>query len=398
MNTPTIGLLTFHAAHNYGSVLQAYATQTMLDSLGLANEIVNYRLPNQLAYYNVFYTPRFGTKRMLKRLACLPEFRLRSQRKRLFEAFIHENLRLSARCFHSFMQLVKEGARYPILLVGSDQVWNRHCAAEFATEPPESILAYLLAFGEPNAKRIAFSSSIGSMKFEELMEFSAHLNNFDSISMRESSAAEIVSKIVSRPIATTLDPTLMLDRKAWLALAKPTSLATRGYVLLYSLKHFPNLHPLLRSVRSYAAKQNLDVVSIAPFSPVFSPGVVNAISAGPREFLSLIANARAVVTDSFHGTAFSVNFGTPFFVIDSSRDQRKQLLLAELGLGDRILQSPEDLLNASAFELDFQAAWTVLKAKRLSSWSYLCQAFAISQNSTPLPPKKSRILSGLEAL
>lgn len=371
MNAPIIGLLTFHAAHNYGSVLQAYATQSVLDSLGLSNEIVNYRLPNQLVYYNTFYSPRFGTKTFLHRLACLPEIRLRNRRRREFERFIGDNLRLSSRCFHSIGQLRNEAAPYSVLLVGSDQVWNRHCAAEFATEPPESVLAYLLAFGPPDAKRIAFSSSVGSMRLDELREFTPQLKAFHAISMRESSAADMVSEIIGHPVATTLDPTLMLDRESWKPLCQPTPLTDGDYVLVYSLKKLPQFLPLLRSVRAYARKRGLGVVSIAPFSPLLAPGVRNAISAGPREFLSLVSHAKLVLTDSFHGTAFSVNFGVPFYVLGGTGDRRKHLLLERLGLAHRILPNLKAISTAPDGPCDFPTAHATLARERLDSLDYL---------------------------
>lgn len=373
MNVPKIGLMTFHAAHNYGSVLQAYATQVVLDKLGVSNEIVNYRLPNQLAYYNTFYSPRFGLKTFIQRLVCLPEFFPRRKRARKFEDFINGTLRLSANTFHSIRDLRAAAAHYPILLAGSDQVWNRHCKAEFATEPPESILAYLLDFGSPDAQRISFSSSVGAMTQCELMEFTPQLRRFSTIAMRETSAAGMVAEITGHPVATTLDPTLMLGKADWLTLSRPCRSATGGYILVYSLKKLLPFWKMLRPVQAYAKSQHLPVVCLSPFSPV-PAGVRCANAAGPREFLSLIANARLVVTDSFHGTAFSVNFSVPFFVVESGTDHRKNLLLRELGLDGRILRRPEELETLWNQELDFQRASEILEAKRKESFDYLANA------------------------
>ena len=378
MTPPTIGLMTFHAAHNYGSVLQAYATQKTLDRLGLANEIIHYRLSNQLKYYNTFFTPAFGMKTFLQRLPCLAECPIRKVRAEKFERFIRENLRTTEEAYHTLDALRKARLDYSVLLVGSDQVWNRHCVAEFATEPTESILAYLLDFGSPEARRIAFSSSVGSMTQEELREFIPQFSRFSSISMRESSAAAMIADLIGREVETTLDPTLMLSAEEWKSLAEPTPLADGDYLLLYSLKKPRAFRSLLRAVQLFVANRGWRVVALAPFAPVAGSGVVNGNATGPREFLSLVSRARLVITDSFHGTAFSVNFRVPFFVLGNGKDQRKHLLLRQLGLEKRILGNIGELALHADDACTFEATGPALEVAREKSWNYLLRAMTVN--------------------
>ena len=210
-----IGIMTYHAAHNFGSVLQAYATQKLLNELGYSNEIINYRLPNQKEYYNKLYSTRFGYKEFLRRLIRFDETDSRKLRIDKFEDFIHRKLVLTETEYNNYLELRNANFSYPVLLAGSDQIWNEHCRAEYWTEPRESILGYYLAIGNAAAARISFSSSFGGMKKDEIEKYLNYLEKFQSISIRESEGAELLSSMLGRTVYNTLDPTLMLNSEGW---------------------------------------------------------------------------------------------------------------------------------------------------------------------------------------
>lgn len=364
--------MTFHAAHNYGSVLQAYATQRVVEALGYSCEIINYRLPNQRAFYNGLYSTRFGMREFAQRAIRLPEHAKRAARAAKFEAFIGggEFLRPSEREYGSYEALRSAKLDYDVLLSGSDQLWNRHCVAEFRTEPRESILGYYLAFGREDAKRIAFSSSIGGMTRGEMEEFRELLGRYSRISVREPESAEMLSELLGREIAATVDPTLMLNREQWRL--NGTYDVPERYVLVYSLRRLKDVPRLVRRAQALARRHRLKLVCVSPFSPVYAPGVRALADCGPLDFLSYLRGAELVLTDSFHGSAFSVNLERPFYsIVYGAKDFRKNSLLRQFGLEDRILAGSEGIEGIGDFSCDFSEARQRLARRREESLSYL---------------------------
>lgn len=367
----TIGIMTFHAAHNYGSVLQAYATQRLLEKLGYQNEIINYRLMNQRSYYNHLYSMQFGSKEFLRRLMRLPEHKKRCERSAKFETFIQERFKLSAQEYHKYGELCQANLDYDVLLSGSDQVWNRHCTAEFKTEPPESILGYYLAFGREDAIRIAFSSSFGGMQEAEIAEYAEYLSQYRNISVREEKGAQMLSHILGREITSTLDPTLMLDRNEWKL--DGTYDVSGKYIFLYTLGRQRTARKMIQTVKQFAKLKGLEVISASPFCIPFIPGVRTVADCGPLDFLSYIRNAEMVITDSFHGTVLSINMGKEFYSIckPGGSEFRKTDILGRLGLQDRVISDPAVILNLALPPIDYTAVYAKLDVLRQHSLDYL---------------------------
>ena len=368
-----IGIITFHAAHNYGSVLQAYATQQLIKGMGYENEIINYRLPNQRQFYNNLYSYKFGAKDFLRRIMKLPEHKKRVERKKKFENFISGKLVLSEKEYKAYDQLMGLHDRYDAIITGSDQVWNKHCKAEFKTEPEESILGYYLNWADDDVVRISFSSSFGGMKREEISAYSQMLAKYSALSVREADGAQMLSDLLDgRSVENTLDPTLLLSPAQWSELCKGNSFSgTRQYVLVYTLRQYNAAKILLEPVKELSKRFGLEIKVIAPFSLTCDAMAQSVIDSGPEDFIALIRDASLVVTDSFHGTAFSINMGTPFYVIEHSKDNRKGLLLKRLGLQDRALTSCDELLNINDFSCDFSAATRFLGLEREKSIKWL---------------------------
>ena len=149
-----IGLFTFHAAHNYGSVLQAYATQNFIKKCGFECEIINYRMPNQKKFYNNLYSFSFGFKKGIQKLMRFSEHKERKKRANKFEKFISDDLKTTVREYSGYEQLTSIVRKYDVLISGSDQVWNENCVAEFHTEPKNSIYPFYLKFDNIKAKKM----------------------------------------------------------------------------------------------------------------------------------------------------------------------------------------------------------------------------------------------------
>ena len=377
-----IGIMTFHGAHNYGSVLQAFATQRILSKLGFQNEIINYRLPNQKEYYNRFYSRKFGNKEFIKRLSTIPCLKQRKERSEKFEEFIRTRLRLSEKEYNNIEELRNADFDYSILLSGSDQVWNEHCRAEFLTEPRSSILGYYLDFGSDDLPRISFSSSIGTMTREELEKYKALLQRYSSLAVRETETAELLSSILDRKVECTLDPTLMLNSSEWDL--KGNLKHSRKFILFYTMtQEYRRIYKFLKQIKKFADRNNLDVICISPFLTPYVPGIKMFLECGPEDFLSCIRNAELVITDSFHGTAFAVNFHIPFYSIihPNSKDRRRIQLLSNLHLDDRLI-SIDQLSGINNYKCNFEESEKELERRRNSSYQYLRDALKHTSETT----------------
>lgn len=374
-----IGIITYHAAYNFGSQLQAFATQRIITELGYDNDIINYRLPNQIHYYGDLVTTRFGWQVFIKRSLWFSETKQRKIRAKRYENFINTKFQLGNQTFHTYEELQNADLDYSILLVGSDQVWNEHCVAEFWTEPPQSIRGYFLDFeNNKDIKRIAFSSSIGAMTEYEISKYLPQLSKFQSISVREKETADLLSRLLDRNVINTIDPTLMLNREEWCneLLSDVPDEPEKNYVLLYTLLKNPvKAIRFEKQVKAFAKERQ--VICLSPFIGTHIPGIIVRNDAGPIEFLQLLKNADCVVTDSFHGTAFSVNFGKPFYSINpNNKDKRKSQLLDRVGLGSQFITDQEKLLSLPIPDIDFSIPHLRLAALREESLNYLKSALA----------------------
>lgn len=369
-----VGIMTFHAAYNFGSALQAYATQAVVDHLGYANEIINYRLKNQATYYGSLYTFKFGFKAGLRRCFRILEDRKRRRRAAKFENFIQNRLRLGAKRYKTYGALKDANLGYDILLSGSDQIWNKNCVAEFATEPEDSILAYFLGFQDHSARRVSYASSIGSMKEEQIRAYVPYLARYDALSVREADSARMLSVMLERPVRTALDPTLLLDANEW---NLPELYRPAGrYVFLYTLGSAKKLRLWSDSIVRFAGRFGLKVICIAPLCKVTAPGIKEYVDAGPFDFLSYLKNAEVVLTDSYHGTAFSVNFGVPFYTMSKTADFRSRQLLENVRLQNRMVDAPADLDGIRDYACNFAQARHLLAKAREQSVGYLRDALA----------------------
>lgn len=353
-----IGIITFHGSHNYGSVLQAYATQKILTDLGYESEIINFRMKSQKEYYALYQT-KYGMTGFIGDVLMLPVHLLRKQRFDKFETFINTRYHLSGKDIENYEGLKEVSNKYDLYLTGSDQIWSNRIP-EFVGSDIDYTGVYFLDFVENGKKRIAFSSSVGEANEEDLKNAIEYLRKFSHISTRETYGVNLLSKFVDQKVYKTLDPTLMVPKEEWSAISGKEPVVKGDYIFLYTLK---GLRPGLewgKYLSQLGKNLNMKVVCISPFFPVITPGIKNIFNAGPEEFINLINNAKLVFTDSFHGTAFSINLNKPFFSLTpgGAADVRKREILDTLGVGDRILTSQDQVAEITEWMLDYDARST----------------------------------------
>ena len=348
-----IGILTFHSAPNYGAMLQCYALQEVLKSMGHDVEVIDYRLDYRLRPYRLPNAQRFNPLPIKKRSALnILTFRDRKIRNKEFESFLRTYLVLSDKVDRNFIP-----NNYDVYIMGSDQIWNPKITQGF-----DPVFFGSFWFHKENKKYISYAASMERTELSDAeKEFcSKALNNFDAISVRERVLAALLLSITSKKIKVVLDPTLLLDKQVWGQIAKLPKIKEK-YVLVYQVRNGVNTMQIAKKV----AKQiNAIVIQVAGGSPYLNRRKLQHES--PTRFLGLMQHAACVVTTSFHGTAFSVIFNRPFYYVESTdgHDSRAKSLLSDLGLTERIIQvndSPTftridyDMVNDKLTELRIQS-------------------------------------------
>ena len=324
------GLLTFYHIHHYGAVLQAYATERAMEALGSPCEIIDYYVNQDNA---LFRRPTSLGSAAHDAHTALHYGPLKERYQR-FEAFSRDHLRISQRRYRSFAELQAAELPYDVLLSGSDQIWNPKIFPDGRFDP--------VFFGAFSARRkIAYAPSFGVPRIPDSMEeeLRGYLRQFSHLSAREQQGQAIIREIAGETAPVVLDPTLLLERQEWAAVAGEGS-GQEGYILCYCISRPGALQPYIDSL---AEQTGLPVVQLCGIRQKVHPRARCVLDAGPAEFLALFRDAACVCTNSFHGTVFSIQFQKPFFTAvapaEMSAPERSRTfsLLSRLGLSQRII-------------------------------------------------------------
>ena len=306
-----ISVITLVNINNYGSLLQAYATQKTLEELGHEVEFVNFVSSNGniAVEANSACDKRHmqkGVKRSAYKLAWMTNQLMQT---RPFSAFRKKHLNIGHR-YANQQELMENPPEADVYLSGSDMLWNSKLNRGHNEQQ------FYLNYAPKGFKKVAFSSSIGEedLPIEEIDFMLPLLKQYSAISMRENSGVEIV-RSMGLNATKVLDPTLMLASKDWSRLF-PEKVTKKGYIFVYFLHQHAEE---LLVAREYAKEKGLRMVRLAfnPFKKAQDDEIVYMPSV--EECVSLFANADYVITDSFHGTCFSLNFKRKFYVVRPPR-------------------------------------------------------------------------------
>lgn len=369
-----IGIITYHAPYNFGSTLQAYSTQEKLKDMGYEIEIVNYRMSPQKKAYSLVRV-NAGAVNFIKDLLQLPILPQKVERQNRFEKFFSSHLNLTDE-FEEPEKFLEYASSYDLMISGSDQIWNKE-SNELHGASWKYIMPYLLAGFK--GKKISYASSIGNSTSEDLQFIAQYISAFSHVAMREESSAKKVSETVGCDVATVLDPTFLLTSREWcerLGISKKKN--KKPYILFYSLtSSFKTLRrgsSLLKKI----ADNGYQVRFITPYCNYswHDQHFVNVVSYGPIEFLNALYNAEAIVTDSFHGTIFSINMGKQFYSINGQNvsDFRKTDILEKLGLMSRSITWDTKYEELDQSDIDYASVNKKLEKLRQHSVDYLKNA------------------------
>lgn len=332
----TIGIITIQKCDNFGADLQAYALGAELRSLGYDAENINYlfyKNPRHkgsrvekpvlpISITNKIKEFLFPIVERIKGIQNSSNRRLRSDRQKRFDEWFKANVKVG-REYRSVQSLYDDPPKYDVYMVGSDQVWNPRLYS--------NIKPYFLDFAPKGARCVSYASSFGVSELSAIAfyKYKQWLRRFSHIGLREKSGADIVNAMaLDAEVAHVLDPTLLLDSEDWAAVSvKPAEKPIGKYILLYDL---------------IASPETVDVAELWARQNGLSLIRIGDGAYGPGEFLWLFANAEAVVTNSFHGTVFSILNHKPFYtIIPRGMDNagRIESLISKLGLSSRMVRA-----------------------------------------------------------
>lgn len=338
-----IGILTFHYAHNYGAVLQAYALQYILERIGHAVCFIDYRNKRIYDGYKVFDINRYINRNPLKCIQnTCAELKTLFKRRKRFESF--------NRFITNKLKVVPEtdvvSKPFDCIIVGSDQVWNTKLTNGF--DP-----YYWGFFQKPVGTRlISYAASMEQNGTEGISEIKRYLGHFDAISVREKELEETLSGILpEKEIATVVDPTVLIQKEVWEELSSPPPIK-EPYLLLYQVRNSPICENIAKQI---AEEKNLKLIYLS--ASVLSQNSDECISTSPEEYLGWFRYASFVVCSSFHGTVFSLLFERPFYSIrlNDGKDSRVKNLLNEVNLSNRFISSYHSSENKNE-TIDFYEA------------------------------------------
>ena len=365
-----IGILTFHCAANFGAVLQAYGLQESLKKLGHKVCILDYRPKYLLTpYRNWNYRPhKKGFNIIKEAIRASMIYPSRKHRNYEFQKFIHQFLQLSP-----YNEIINLDA----IIVGSDQVWNPIITGG----RPDDV--YLLANASDNQLKVSYAASVGNLKYITTSfndDIKKKLRRFNHISVRETELEYFFRNKKIKDATTVLDPVLLAGKETFENIVDNHLAPSEPYLFYFSLQANPVIEKYAQKI---ANSRGLKIISMCSMDD--SPLKKSFISSGnPIEFLSLIKNARFVVSNSFHGTAFAVLFNTDFVSVwtDKAQSSRVLSLLTSLGLTDRFILTSENN-NKKTSTIDFEKVNHNLQKMRTDSYTFINQA---------IPPQQIRIL------
>ena len=364
----------FHKSYNYGAVLQAYALQIWLKQEGYESDVLRIDRGASDSQKKRTAPPARKIKqtcwqKIKKQLTRAVLF----LRRRKFDAFSRSHMNISDRIY-SDADIGETNQQYDAFIAGSDMIWyfNFSCDSLF------------LNFVSDRHLKIAYAACIGTDKIEEayMRYMIPLLERFDFISVREQTSVQLLSGRVQQKVHCVLDPVFLLPREHWVNMCKK-SRKKKEYILVYLLGYSKDTH---RLVQSLSEKLCIKPVVIAFGTMRLNRAVMlikgkKIVAASPIEFLTLMKNAKYVITDSFHGTLFSIIFHKSFCAVPrKDRNEQPQMglrlydILGRVGLEDRIQQSLEDVLRVLYSEVDYEAVEKRLEKERTHSIDFLKEA------------------------
>lgn len=387
-----VGICACYTNHNYGSMLQSYATQKAFEKEGFSCEMIRYRKKKTVGFI-LKQMPRIFNRITIsdKKLVIEKKINLRKHpeaaredrvRKAAFERFQKQYFTKLSPEYFGYDALKKGAAQYAGVISGSDQVWSPSALATHF---------YDLTFVPDNVVKASYASSFGvkEIPFYQKRRTKFYLDRIPYVSVREKAGQDIVRKITGRDVPNVCDPTFLFTGEQWKDFIPEIKLVDERYIFAYFLGTNSEHRNL---VSQFASEQGIKIVAIhhmdtyVPADEGFGDIVMSDV--GPEEFVNLVRGAEYVCTDSFHGTIFSVLNHKKFLTFNRYSDQAKDSknsridsLCQVLGLSERRYRGhlSEEIKESIDYKLvDKKAA--EFRKKSLSYIHEICEAIRMNDN------------------
>ena len=390
-----IGLAVVTYKDNFGSALQTYATQSVLNKLGYETAIFDINgVHKDINKKKIkFYLSRVFHKDERKYLFDNLLSRSRKKTNASNDKYA-ENMRIRHGMYQAFNDrwlkffprvngwnaLSEQSSGCDHVIVGSDQLWR-----------PSNIAGcyFTLEFVPDSVDKIALSTSFGVSELPKSLHKHAafYLNRINCISVRENTGKKIIKDLTGRDVPVVCDPTMLLDAGQWMEIQDDEPVIKEDYILVYYMGDNPQHRAFVKRLKY---ETGLKIVGLMHGATYVSADEgfadVEPYDVGPSEFINLIRHAKYMCTDSFHGTVFSILNKTPFFSFrryeDSSEfstNDRLHTLLEWTELSDRMLFGNEDVSDCINMAIDWDPVMDRVAQRRYESMDYLINALNVSE-------------------
>lgn len=359
-----VAILTLPLIYNYGAILQAYALQKSVQKLGAECWLIDKELP----VYPYYRRPLSIISRIINKFIrgnkedeIIPYWMSKKT-----ERIISKNTRKFVDNkivpkTDPILKLSIKDDKYDVYLVGSDQVWRKSVTLKMKD--------YLFGFVGLNKKKCAYAASFGVDHWEfsdkETAAFKPMFKLLDTITVREDSAIEMLQKKIGVEATQVLDPTMLLTREDYCTLiADRPKKNSNSFIFSYVLDLDDSKIAISTKLSSY---MKLPVLSVMPkSSPNYGVDINDCIFQDVEEWLCGFRDSEFVVTDSFHGTVFSIIFNKPFFVLRNNKrgNARLESLLRMFKLDNRIVSSVTDIDNKKNESIDWTEVNMILSNRK----------------------------------
>ncbi len=393
-----IGIVSCYFQHNYGSMLQAFATQMALDKLYIENETINISgFYDEIRKVKIKYFIKasltsdflFSKSGMVKNIVIkkcsksdyVSKSKIRSQK---FDAFSRKMFRLS-KSYASKEELSQKcEENYSAVIVGSDQLWL-----------PGNIVAdyYTLNFVPKSVNSISYATSFGQLTLPKDCSAKARvfLKKIRHIGVREESGKDLVQELVGRNVPVVCDPTLLFTGEEWMQIQKVEPLVKERYIFCYYLgnnKIHREFAKRLKTVTGYKIVALIHLDEYVKYDNIYADETPYDID--PADFLNLIRNATYVCTDSFHCSVFSILYQKEFFTFKRFTKKTKQSTNSRLdtlfkisGLNDRMKNGDEEIKECIGHTINYKIVHKKIDKIRNKSFQYLEDAL-LDKESTDI--------------
>lgn len=380
MKDRKIGLCIAYTGTNYGQLLQAYATQQIVRKFGYQTEIIKYRSGRNKGIKVSYGAVVVG----LKQAVAIIRRKMQSKEDVTLDEIHQQNIDLRKKAADYFRQtclsdvvecdgineLRKKSKEYYAVLVGSDQVWLPDVAvSNFFT----------LRFAAHGVRRISYATSLGVSSYPNYAKKDAgdFWKQIDYLSVREQQGKEIIQEIVDVPVEVVADPTYILTCEEWLNLIPHERVVEGQYILCYFLGDSGSSKQF---ARNFADSKGLRLISILSDEcnsddSQYADKVLVGSTVG--DFVNLIRNAEYVLTDSFHGLAFSVINQKQFLVfyrrrldVKESRNSRIDNIVKTWGIEERLIKEPDKAVIPTD-DIDYNTVSSRVEELRKKSLAFL---------------------------